>query len=80
MDIKDFKAGEYKKGYRYQYFVPSLINHTFYWTDPIISELLEKASFKLGELNSFASFVPDTDMFIKMLVYLKARKGNEAIP
>ena len=72
MDIKDFKAGEYKKGYEYQYFLPSLINHSFYWTNPIINKLLENASLKLGELNSFARLVPDTDMFIKMLVYKEA--------
>ncbi len=72
MDIKDFKSGEYKKGYEYRYFVPSLINHSFYWTNPSINELLENASLKLGELNSFAKLVPDIDMFIKMLVYKEA--------
>ena len=33
---------------------------------------MENASFKLGELNSFAKLIPDTDMFIKMLVYKEA--------
>ena len=28
------------------------------------NELLEKAAWKLGELNSFSRFIPDTDMFI----------------
>jgi len=72
MNIKDFKAGNYKKGYQYEYFVPSFINHAFSWDSPIINELLEKASFRLGELNSFAKLVPDTDMFILMLVYKEA--------
>jgi Fic family protein len=72
MDIKDFKAGQYKKGFEYNYFVPSLINHAFYWTNSLISELLEKASLKLGELNSFARLVPDVDMFIKIAVYKEA--------
>jgi len=72
MNIKHFKSGTYKQGYEYKYFVPSLINHTFSWDNPAINELLEKASFKLGELNSFAKLIPDTDIFITMLVYKEA--------
>lgn len=66
MDIKNFKAGTYRKGYAYRYFVPEKINHGFVWTDDAINELLERASLKLGELNSFSRLVPDTDMFIRM--------------
>ncbi len=72
MDIKDFKAGCYKKGYQYRYFLPEKINHSFFWTDESIDELLENASLKLGELNSFSRFVPDTDMFILMHVFKEA--------
>lgn len=72
MDIKNFKSGTYKKGYKYNYFVPEKINHSFYWTDESINELLEKASLKLGELNSFSRFIPDTDMFIIMHVFKEA--------
>ncbi len=72
MDIKEFKAGSYKKGYKYQYFMPEKINHPFFWTDTVINELLEKASLKLGELNSFSRFVPDTDMFIMMHIFKEA--------
>jgi Fic family protein len=72
MNISDFKAGTWRKGNRYQYFLPEKINHAFYWTDEGINELLEKASLKLGELNSFSRFVPDPDMFIKMHVVKEA--------
>ena len=72
MDIKEFKAGSYKKGYEYRYFFPEKINHAFFWTDTVINELLEKASLKLGELNSFSRFVPDTDMFIIMHIFKEA--------
>ncbi len=72
MDIKDFKAGSYRNGYQYQYFLPEKINHLFYWTDPTINELLEKASVLLGELNSFSRLVPDTDMFIIMHIFKEA--------
>ena len=67
MNIKDFKAGEYKKAYEYSYFLPAKINHSFYWEDEVVSQLLEQASLKLGELNSFSKFVPNTDMFIKCI-------------
>lgn len=72
MDIKDFKAGSYKQGYRYQYFMPEHINHSFSWADSTINELLEQASFKLGELNSFSRLVPDTNMFIIMHIFKEA--------
>lgn len=72
MDIKDFKAGSYKEGYQYNYFLPEKINLPFTWRDPTINTLLEKASFKLGELNSFSHFVPDIDMFIIMHILKEA--------
>jgi len=72
MNINDFKAGIYKKGFEYQYFLPQKINHSFVWTDEGINDLLEKASFKLGELNSFSRLVPDTDMFIIMHIFKEA--------
>ncbi len=72
MNIKDFKAGSLQNGGHYQYFMPASINHTFYWTDEALNELLEKAAIKLGELNSFARLVPDIRMFIIMHVYKEA--------
>ena len=72
MDIKDFKAGTYQKGFQYRYFLPEKINHSFFWTDPVINDLLEKASFKLGELNSFSRLVPDVNMFIIMHIFKEA--------
>jgi Fic family protein len=72
MDIKDFNAGIYKKGYQFEYFMPEKINHSFTWADTSINELLEKASLMLGELNSFSRFVPDTDMFIRMHIFKEA--------
>jgi Fic family protein len=72
MDLKDFISGSYKNGFHYRYFLPEKINHPFYWTDPSINELLERASLRLGELNSFSRLVPDTDMFIIMHVVKEA--------
>lgn len=72
MDIKNFKSGSLKKGFQYDYFLPKKINHSFSWNNSKVSQLLEKASLKLGELNSFSKFVPDTDMFIKMHILKEA--------
>jgi len=72
MDIKDFKAGAIKNGAGYKYFLPEKINHSYVWTDETINELLEKASLKIGELNAFSRFVPDTDMFILMHISKEA--------
>lgn len=72
MNIKDFIAGTYKKGYEHSYFLPEKINHTFYWNDQKTNKLLEQAAKKLGELNSFSKLVPDTDMFIIMHVFKEA--------
>ncbi len=72
MDIKDFRAGTWRKDYKYSYFFPEPVNHTFYWTDTKINEQLEKASLKLGELNSFARLAPDVDMFIRAHVLKEA--------
>lgn len=72
MDINEFKAGSLRNGYQYQYFLPEKVNQSYFWTDPAINELLERACLKLGELNSFSRFVPDVGMFIIMHVFKEA--------
>lgn len=72
MKIEEFKSGTWESGFRYKYFIPSNINHSFSWDDDVINSLLEKASLKLGELNSFSRFVPDIDIFIIMHIYKEA--------
>lgn len=70
--IESFKAGHFEKGYNYRYFVPATINHQWLWADGTINELLEKASIKLGELNSFAKLVPNIDLFIHLHITKEA--------
>jgi len=72
MDIKDFKSGVYKPGYKYRYFLPEKINHSFVWKDEGLNTLLEEASLCIGELNAFSRFVPNIDIFIKMHVMKEA--------
>lgn len=72
MNIEEYNSGSLKEGYKYKYFLPEPINHSFSWNDAVINELLEKASLKLGELNSFSRFIPSTDMFILMHIFKEA--------
>lgn len=72
MYLEEFIAGKYQSGYQYKYFMPEKITHPFIWKDPVINELLEKASLKIGELNSFSRLVPDAKMFILMHVTKEA--------
>ncbi|MCB1178905.1 MAG: Fic family protein, partial [Leptospiraceae bacterium] len=72
MDIAEFKSGKLVSQGSYRFFLPEKINHSFFWNDESINELLEKASLKLGELNSFSRLVPNSDMFIIMHVFKEA--------
>lgn len=72
MNLKDFCAGHWEKGYGYKYFVPEHINCKFTWEDEDVTMLLAEASLKLGELNSFSSLVPNVEQFIKMHVTKEA--------
>lgn len=66
IDLNTFQAGSYQQGFNYQYFLPTTINQQWQWQDNHINMLLEKASVKLGELNSFSRFVPNIDLFIQL--------------
>lgn len=70
--IEKYVAGHIEKGTGYKYFVPSFINSQWSWSDPSLNTLLEKASIKLGELNSFARLVPNIDLFIQLHVTKEA--------
>jgi Fic family protein len=72
MSLEKFIAGHYERGIGHQYFVPEKVNHQWTWTDVFLNTLLEKASIKLGELNSFARLVPDIDLFIHLHVTKEA--------
>ena len=72
MLLTEFKAGSWRKGFEYKYFLPESIDHEFIINDSKSQELLEKASIKLGELNSFAKLVPEIDLFIRSYVMKEA--------
>jgi len=72
MDIQDFTAGTWHKRKEYKYFLPNNINHPFIINNANLQEQFEAASFRLGELNSYARFVPDIDLFIRSHVTKEA--------
>jgi len=76
MDIKDFKAGSYKKQYQYKGFMPSLVNIYWQLSDSVLINLLSEADTRLGELNAFSQLVPDIDFFIKMHVSKEATTSS----
>lgn len=70
--LEKFIAGHSEKGIAYRYFLPGKINYQWQWADSSLNTLLEKASLKLGELNSFAKLVPNIDLFIQLHVTKEA--------
>ncbi len=72
IQIENYQSGHYELGAGYKYFVPTMINDEWSWQDTTINTLLEKASIKLGELNSFSRLVPNIDLFIQLHVTKEA--------
>ncbi|MBF4988799.1 Fic family protein [Methylophilus sp. 14] len=72
MQLEQFRAGQFEKGYEYRFFLPTNINDEWIWQNPQVNALLEKAAIKLGELNSFARLVPNIDLFIQLHVTKEA--------
>ena len=70
--LENYQSGHYELGTGYKYFVPSMINDEWTWNDPAINRLLEKASLRLGELNSYSRLVPNIDLFIQLHVTKEA--------
>lgn len=66
MNFEGFKPGVWRQQYRYRSFSPVPVNHGWYWADPRINTLLERATRALGELNAFSLIVPDIDLFLEM--------------
>lgn len=76
MNIKNYKAGAFTKQHGYRSFHPNLIENEWLIDNPQISILLEEANYKLGQLNAFATFVPDVDVFIRMHIVKEATQSS----
>ena len=70
--LEGYQSGHYEQGIGYKYFVPSKIDDEWTWSAPAINRLLEKASLRLGELNSYSRLVPNIDLFIQLHVTKEA--------
>lgn len=76
MDLKEFKAGFWQPQVGYKSFQPHPVNHTFTWADPELNVLLEEATLKLGELNTYSELAPSIDLFIQMHVVKEATQSS----
>jgi Fic family protein len=76
MDLKDFKSGTYTRQTQYRSFTPSLVNHTWVWSNPKINTLLEEANHKLGALDAFSRQLPNVDYFIRMHIIKEATTSS----
>ena len=76
MDLRTFKAGFWQPQVGYRSFQPNPINHTFTWDDPELNVLLEEATLKLGELNTYSELAPSIDLFIQMHVVKEATQSS----
>jgi Fic family protein len=74
--LEEFKAGFYRKGIQYKYFVPEKINSQWLWRDAELNGQLEKTAIRLGELNSFSRFVPNIDLFIQLHITKEAVESS----
>ena len=72
MDLRDYRAGEYKQQTQYRSFQPALVHHAWTLSDAGLLNQLSQADRKLGELNAFSQLVPDVDFFIRMHVSKEA--------
>ncbi len=76
MTLEKFTAGYFTQQHKYKSFVPSHLNTEWTWSEPRVNALLAEANLKLGELNAFASHVPNIDIFIRMHVVKEATTSS----
>jgi Fic family protein len=76
MDLRNFKAGTYKKQGDFKTLSPSKINIQWVCSDPNLVVLLEEANRALGEFNAFSHIVPNVDLFIKMHIVKEATQSS----
>jgi len=72
IQLEKYNSGEIRNSIGYKYFMPSLINREWSWTNPTLNKLIEIASFELGQLNSFSKLVPNVDLFIHLHITKEA--------
>ena len=76
MHLSDYKSGTWSQQYQYHSFQPSLINHSWEWSDPEINTLLSEANRRMGELNGLSLIITDLDRFITMHIAKEAQTSS----
>jgi len=66
--VRDFDARTYIGQRSYKSFEPTPINRQWVVDDMEVQQLLSKADRKLGQLDMYAEYVPNLDLFIRMHV------------
>ena len=61
MILDNHKWGKFRSGTGCDYYLPSTIHYPWTWDHSGLNTLLEQAALKLGELNGFASLLPDIE-------------------
>jgi Fic family protein len=75
--LSKFKSGIWEKQYEYESFLPNLIDSDWTIDNNDVLDLLSRADRKLGELNAFATLIPDIDFFIKMHITKEATLSSK---
>lgn len=76
IEVESFQPGKYVQNGKFRCFVPSVINVQWSWKSYKISNLLESASNKLGELKGLSQQVPDVGLFIFLLAHAEATSSS----
>jgi len=74
--VRDFDAGTYIRQGSYKSFQPTPINRPWVVDDMEVQQLLSKADRKLGQLDMYAEYVPNLDLFIRMHVVREAAQSS----
>lgn len=61
MKLNNQNWGDYRGGHECDYYLPSTINKDWSWEDSGLDVHIEQAILKLGELNGYASLIPDVE-------------------
>jgi len=77
MKLENYRSGEYMRMDGYKAFILSAVNYNWSWEDEEVAKLLAEASRQIGELNAYSKLMPNSDIYIKMLVRLEASKSSK---
>lgn len=75
--MEKFKAGKYiHQGY-HKSFQPSLMNRKWRVENMEVLQLLSRADREIGRLDMYSEYIPNLDLFIKMLVLKEATQSSK---